>query len=70
MQTNEKYQCCFCGDRIEKVAPDPCSLEVITNFLAPTDKQHSQGLFCHLGCFEERLHPSIPQYLRQLLDDE
>jgi len=70
MEKPEEYQCCFCGDRIEKIKPDPCSLGIIANYLSSPNQHHSQGMFCHLRCFEDRLHPSIPRYLTELFDDE
>ena len=41
--------CCFCGQDIEPVYPDPCSVKVAT----ATDRW--QMWWCHAVCFKERL---------------
>ena len=41
--------CCFCGQDIEPVEPDPCRVTVTT----AGDKW--QVWFCHGTCFRERL---------------
>lgn len=67
--TQPKYQCCFCGDRIETKGADPCGLALMAGFVLPSDDQMSQGFFCHMRCFEERLHRSTPLYTKDLLDN-
>jgi hypothetical protein len=64
-----EYQCCFCGIGIREQSLDPCGLALTVNFSSPEEIQESQGFFCHLSCFEERLHPSATLYVRDLAED-
>ena len=68
--TQEKYQCCFCGQTVSDTQPDPCGLAFTTGFTLSQDKQINQGFFCHIKCFEERLHPSTPFYAKDLLETD
>ena len=44
--------CCFCGQRIEHTAVDPCAVSV------ETEEGLTQVWFCHGRCFKERLVPN------------
>ena len=41
--------CCFCGQDIEPIGPDPCSV------LVTTDSDKQQVWWCHGQCFRDRL---------------
>jgi hypothetical protein len=41
--------CCFCGQRIERTAVDPCAVSV------EAEEGLTQAWFCHGRCFKERL---------------
>jgi len=66
--TYGQYQCCFCGKQITNKSPNPCSLAITTGFVLPADKQINQGFFCHIECFEERMHPSTQLYVKKILE--
>jgi hypothetical protein len=66
--TQTKYQCCFCGQSIIDRTPDPCGLAFTAGYTLPPDKQVNQGFFCHIKCFEERLHASAPFYAKDILE--
>ncbi len=65
-----QYQCCFCGQLIKVEMPDPCGLAFTAGFASPPNKQVNQGFLCHIKCFEERLHPSVPFYAKDLLEGD
>ena len=65
----EQYQCCFCGEEITEAFPDPCSLGFTVGFSLPSEKQTSQGFFCHIKCFESKLHPSTPLYVKDIMEE-
>lgn len=66
--TTLTYQCCFCGERIVNKMPDPCALEFTAGYRLPSNERVSQGFFCHMACFEKRLHSSVPIYAKDLVD--
>ncbi len=70
MSRPESYVCCFCGNPIESGGPDISSLLYTTNWDRPREHQHDQGLFCHAACLASRLHPSVPLYVLDLVDEE
>jgi hypothetical protein len=49
---NDQYQCCFCGEPVDKK-----SLVLINLDLG--DKQY-QSMAAHGKCMENSLHPSVP----------
>jgi len=65
-----QYQCCFCGQSIASMPPDPCGLAFTAGFLLPTEKQVNQGFFCHITCFEKRLHLSVPLYAKDIFEND
>jgi len=65
-----RFQCCFCGQTIENYPPDPCGIGLTANFTSPAEKQQTQGLFCHMACFEERMYDPKYLYLRALVEEE
>lgn len=69
---SNRYVCCFCGQTIEPKGFDVGSLLYTTNYDAPQESQRQQDLFCHAACLDERVHPSMRQYLlpRALGSDE
>jgi hypothetical protein len=62
-----EYQCCFCGKGIDDGLGDPCGLALMTELRLPTEKQLTQGFYCHIKCFKERLHSSVPLYVEDVL---
>lgn len=65
-----EYQCCFCGNRIDRVGFDVGGLLYTTNVDNSTDKQHSQQLWCHTNCLKQHLHTSAPLYVLEIADIE
>lgn len=57
------YRCCFCNTMIESNQVDPCDLNILINVDKPKEKQDNQTFYCHVRCFEERLHENIRNYL-------
>ena len=51
--TNEKRQCCFCGDAIIKTSQEPL---MITMTFADGG---SQAMWTHIDCMGVRLHASV-----------
>lgn len=60
---NSKYQCCFCGKKIEF---NITALLLITNYDKDLDEQQEQQFFCHINCFKKKLNRNIPLYLLDL----
>lgn len=65
-----EYQCCFCGGAIEPMGPDVGGLLYITNIDQPVEAQHEQQLWCHAVHLREHLHPSVPLYVLDLLEEQ
>ena len=65
-----QYQCCFCGLSIESIGPDVSGLLYTTNVDGPQENQRDQQLWCHAECLKIRLHPSVPLYVLDLVEDE
>jgi hypothetical protein len=55
-------ECCFCGKTITANPPDPCALDLSTNFGRDREKRDaaSQEMFCHATCLKVRLRPNFP----------
>jgi hypothetical protein len=49
-------QCCFCGNRIVKLARDPLSLTIHLG------DGEEQTLFCHYRCLKRAVDSSVPLY--------
>jgi hypothetical protein len=65
------FQCCFCSKGIESTDIDPCNLDILINIDKPKNKQSNQIFYCHIACFESKLHENIAKMLVvQYLDDE
>lgn len=64
----EQYQCCFCGQTIEPKGPDVGGIAYTTNFDGPQENQYDQQMFCHAVCLKQRLHPSVPLYVLDLVE--
>ncbi len=47
--------CCFCGETLEEVGLDPCSLLVTDHWRRAEDEQFSQQFFTHADCLRSRL---------------
>jgi hypothetical protein len=62
--------CCFCDQIIESNKTDPSELIVLTNMDKSREKQHSQGFFCHLSCFQKTLSKKVPLCLYDLVDSD
>lgn len=54
---NDKMQCCFCGEEIARIAPDPVRLQVAG------EEGETQELYCHLAHLKRAMHPSVPLYI-------
>ncbi len=50
-------QCCFCGNAIVPMQPDPVRLTLCL------DSEGQQDLFCHHRCLHRAMHPSVPLLL-------
>ncbi len=66
--SNQKYQCCFCGERIESNQIDITSLIVVANWDKDQDLQQEQQLFCHMVCFRNKLAKNVPLYIADIID--
>jgi len=62
----DKYQCCFCGESVDRQGPDVGLLSYTPRFDA--GGQQTQNLFCHARCLRNALHPSVPLYILDALD--
>lgn len=60
--------CCFCHETIEEEDGDPCGIALTANYTKSVEEQVTEGLFCHLRCFEEKIHKSSISYLRDLIE--
>lgn len=61
--SNQKYQCCFCGESIESGEIDVTGLIVISNWDKSQESQQEQQLFCHMECIRSRLTKNVPLYI-------
>lgn len=66
--TNQNYQCCFCGEKIQSNQIDVTALIVVSNWDKQPDLQQEQHLFCHADCLKSRLHQRVPLYIADLSD--
>jgi hypothetical protein len=58
------YECCICGDNINKDSKlDPCGMSIYTNLDKNEDEQEEQIFFCHFSCFRATLEPGVREYL-------
>ena len=59
------YQCCICGESIEKDSQaDPCGITIFSNVDKSEDEQSEQTFFCHYECFKSSMTSNLRQYLR------
>jgi hypothetical protein len=65
-----KFQCCFCGESINAINIDPCSIFFSINCDKSEEEQQSQQFFCHKICFEKHLHNSAKIYISDSLEIE
>jgi hypothetical protein len=49
-------QCCFCGNAIVRIEPDPLTLKLAI------EEGGEQQLFCHYRCLKRVLDPSVALY--------
>lgn len=55
-----KFECCFCGRKIDSKKENITSLLVTTNWEQEEEMQQSQQIFCHLNCLKTAMnHPNI-----------
>ncbi|KPU42118.1 hypothetical protein OXPF_38970 [Oxobacter pfennigii] len=66
--SNQKYQCCFCGDKIESNQIDITALLVVSNWDKERDLQQEQQLFCHMECLQNKLADNVPLYIADIID--
>lgn len=64
------YQCCFCSLTIEPLGPDVGGLLYTTNIDRSSQEQHEQQLWCHASCLKQRVNPSVPLYVLDLVEDD
>lgn len=57
------YRCCFCNTMIQSNDVDPCDLNILINIDKPKNKQDNQTFYCHIHCFEQKLHNNMRGYL-------
>lgn len=55
--------CCFCNEHIESNNINPCDLNILTNWDKPEEKQRNQTFWCHIECFQKKLHKNVRQHL-------
>ncbi|HKO42109.1 MAG TPA: hypothetical protein VJU84_02375 [Pyrinomonadaceae bacterium] len=65
-----EYQCCFCGNTIKPAGPDVGGLLYTTNVDDAAADQYDQQLWCHAVCLQQRLHPSVPLYVLDLVEGD
>lgn len=65
---NQKYQCCFCGERIESNQVDVTGLVIISNWDKGQKLQDEQQLFCHMECFKNKLAKNVPIFIEDNTD--
>ena len=66
--SNQKYQCCFCGENIESSQIDITALIVVSNWDKEQDFQQEQQLFCHMECLKSKLEEDVPLYIADIID--
>ena len=64
----QKYQCCFCNEKIESTMIDITTLLIISNWDKKKDLQNEQQLFCHIECLRSRLAPNVALYIADIID--
>lgn len=57
------YRCCFCVAIITTDNIDPCLIDILININKPKVERYNQIFYCHLKCFEQKLHEKIRFYL-------
>lgn len=66
--SNQKYQCCFCGESIESNQIDITALIVVSNWDKKQALQQEQQLFCHMECLRSKLAENVPLYIADIID--
>ena len=66
--SNQKYQCCFCGENIESNQIDITALIVVSNWNKDQNLQQEQQLFCHMECLLNKLAENVPLYIADVID--
>jgi len=51
-----QVQCCFCGNAIVQIEPDPLTLKMAI------EEGGEQELFCHYRCLKRAVDPSVALY--------
>ena len=51
-----QVQCCFCGNTIVQIEPDPLTLKL------GLEEGSEQDLFCHYRCLKRAVDPSVSLY--------
>lgn len=69
--TEFKFACCFCNKSIESSKTDPADINILINFDKDKEYQRNQSFYCHVKCFEDKLHSAIKIhfFLPTILDD-
>ena len=69
MSNGVQYQCCFCGNGIAVIGPDPGMLSYAPrNYPEPVES--AQQMYCHAACLAAALHKSVTLYALDLMPDE
>lgn len=58
----EGFECCFCGQGIDPIPPDVCSL-VLRLRRQDLAEGPSQEFFCHARCLRARIRAGIPSII-------
>ena len=62
--------CCFCGETIKRVGPDPTSVLVTAGWSGPLEFQADQTFWSHLDCLGERLKAPAQLYVRDIWESK
>jgi hypothetical protein len=56
----QRYQCGFCGNTIERTRVDPCAMVVAARWSEAGFDGRTQQIWFHAGCLRQHLHPTVP----------
>jgi hypothetical protein len=65
------FLCCFCNQSIESSETGLADISIMINIDKSKDQQYDQFFWCHVQCFEEKLHDAMKMHfhLHNILDE-
>jgi len=56
------FRCCFYNTKVGSSKVDPTNINILINFDKKEESQYNQDFFCHVNCFQKKLHDAIKMH--------